>query len=935
MKPNRYRTLALSVVFLSILIPQGLAEAQGLPIFGAQMNDAIDEPRGLSQALNGGVYWVRFDAFEWDRIEPVPTSPPTFYWENVDEGSLQRASDNGLRVIAVVKYAPDWAQKYPGSACGPIKSLAFTAFAEFLTEAVKRYKDPPYNVKYWELGNEIDAPVYYERSVFGCWGDVNDPYFGGEYYAQMLQAAYPAIKAADPQAQVLLGGLILDNPNEVPYTIARFFEGVLRGGGGPFFDLVNFHSYSYFTGIPGLIYNPNWWPGSPTSLPEKTAFLKTVLNRYGLGNKPLINTETALYCDVNTDPCFETQAVFTAKAYADGIALGLQGLVYYALKSEWRLTGLLRPDNTPRPSYLAFKTAADFLTQARYRGPVDGYASGIFGYSFWPQVGTSIDVIWTTDGTPRAVPLPPAAEAFDRYGTLLEVSEDKITVDYGPAYIRKAYDTVKPISSMTSLPPESLFTISLSWSGQGSLSGISSYDLQVRTGLDGQWTDLLTDTILTSTNYNIVPGITYYFRLRAKDLAGNIEDWPAKYNTFTSVDFTKPASSMTALPAISSTSIALTWSGFDALSGVSGYDLQVRVGAGGQWTNVLVNTPATSTTYNATEGTTYYFRVRARDVVGNVEDWPPDYDTFTLVDTEAPTGTLVINGGALSTTFTGVRLALSAQDASGKVTRMRFSNDGTTWSDWETYADSKSWTLSNGDGLKMVKAQFMDEIGNSSVPVSASITLDLPAGGEYGFSINQGALFTNQTIVSLTIGAGPFTSEMMISNDGGFAGSHWEPYASKKSWPLSSHGDDVTPKVVYVKYKNLDGSILSFYQDDIILDVNPPQGSVRAVTAFESQVIVSGNGLDYPGGLSNAGFKIFLPLIQTPFQGTLVKLELIATDDVSGLGHMMIGNDPDFSDAYWEPYQTPRDWGMTGSTVYVKFRDKAGNISITYSASRP
>ena len=127
MKQPMYRTLALSLIFLSILIPQGLAEAQGLSIFGAQMNDAIDESQGLSQALNGGVYWVRFDAFEWDRIEPVQTSPPTFHWENVDEGSLLRASENGLKVIAVVKYTPDWAQKYPGSACGPIKSAAFAA----------------------------------------------------------------------------------------------------------------------------------------------------------------------------------------------------------------------------------------------------------------------------------------------------------------------------------------------------------------------------------------------------------------------------------------------------------------------------------------------------------------------------------------------------------------------------------------------------------------------------------------------------------------------------------------------------------------------------------------------------------------------------------------------------------------------------------------
>ena len=405
-------------------------------IFGVQMDSPIDDAQGLQQAVAAGVHWHRFDAFDWDRIEPKPTSPATYHWEEVDEAGLSKTVGNGLKVIAVVKYIPGWAQKYPGSACGPIHREALGRFGKFLSSLVSRYKKPPYHIKYWELGNEIDAPRVDARSVFGCWGDGSDPYFGGEYYAQMLKVAYPAIKAADPQAKVLLGGLLLDNPNEIPNTMARFFEGVLRGGGGPFFDLVNFHSYSYFTGTPGLIYNPNW-PGSPTSLPEKVAFLKTILNRYGWGHKPLINTEVALYCDVQTDPCFETQAVFVAKAYAEGIALGLHGLVYYAIKSEHRLTGLLRPDNTPRPSYLAFKTAASFLTRARYRGPVAGYPDGIFGHSYWPQGGTSIDVIWSTDGVPRAVLLPSEAAAFDRYGTPVPVSEDKITVDYGPVYIRK------------------------------------------------------------------------------------------------------------------------------------------------------------------------------------------------------------------------------------------------------------------------------------------------------------------------------------------------------------------------------------------------------------------------------------------------------------------------------------------------------------------
>jgi hypothetical protein len=101
------------------------------------------------------------------------------------------------------------------------------------------------------------------------------------------------------------------------------------------------------------------------------------------------------------------------------------------------LTGLLRSDNTPRPSCLAFKTAASFLTEARYRGPAKGYPDGLSGYSFWTNVGTPIDVIWSTDGTPQLVPLSTSAAAFDRYGTPIPVAEDKIAIDYGPLYIQK------------------------------------------------------------------------------------------------------------------------------------------------------------------------------------------------------------------------------------------------------------------------------------------------------------------------------------------------------------------------------------------------------------------------------------------------------------------------------------------------------------------
>jgi hypothetical protein len=407
-----------------------------LPIFGVQMDGAINNAEGLAQALDGGSYWVRFDAFAWDLIEPLSTNPPSYHWEAVDQTSLINASQNGMKVVAVVKFIPSWAQKYSGSGCGPIKNEALGKFAEFLSALVNRYKNPPYNIKYWELGNEPDAPMWKARTAYGCWGEVNDPDYGGGYYAQMLQSAYPAIKAADPQAKVLIGGLLLDNPNEAPYNPARFLEGILRGGGGPFFDIVNFHGYAEMGETQGQIRNPNW-PGSGTTVSEKVAFIRNVLNRFGLRDKILFNTEAALYCLSETSECLETQSMFIPRAFAEGIAAGLQGVTHYALKCEYRSLGLLRPDNSPRPSYLAYKAASSFLTMARYRGPAAGYPAGIVGFSFYPNSSGNLDLIWSENGALKQVPLPSGSTAFSRYGNPLSPIGGTIAVDYGPVYIQR------------------------------------------------------------------------------------------------------------------------------------------------------------------------------------------------------------------------------------------------------------------------------------------------------------------------------------------------------------------------------------------------------------------------------------------------------------------------------------------------------------------
>ncbi|TET90189.1 MAG: hypothetical protein E3J35_07335, partial [Methanomassiliicoccales archaeon] len=96
---------------------------------------------------------------------------------------------------------------------------------------------------------------------------------------------------------------------------------------------------------------------------------------------------------------------------------------------------------------------------------------------------------------------------------------------------------------------------------------------------------------------------------------------------------------------------------------------------------------------------------------------------------EAPPHSLgiLINGGATYTNSRTVALTLSAGDDESGVKDMSFSNDGVSWSSWESFSSSKSWTLSSGDGTKYVYFRVRDYAGNTPTPVHDTIILDTVA----------------------------------------------------------------------------------------------------------------------------------------------------------------------------------------------------------------
>jgi hypothetical protein len=442
------RTLFLPIV----VAPQ----VQRLASLGVEMSPIALEG-GLNAVAQAGTAWVRRATLWWPDIEPQQGQRN---WASIRylETEFANAAARNMQVVLVVRGTPSWAQQYPGYSCGPIRPDKLSAFADFVVALVGRYSGAPYHVRYWEMWNEpdIDRHLVAPDSLWGCWGDDTDEYYGGGYYAQMLKAVYPRVKAVDAQAQVMVGGLLLDcDPRPSPTSLsigggcideahrrpARFLEGILRGGGGLYFDGVAFHAYDYFNGSEGGYVNGNFRSSAgrmgPVSI-AKAGFIRETLGAYAVGGKFVMNDESALLCqNCDGQPIFElTKAYYVAQVYAAAGALDLRANIWYRLFGwpGWS-SALLDTDLSPRLAYTAYKTVAAVLSGASYVGVITsadvGGALNVRGYKF-AGAGRRVWVVWAADAAAHTLTLAqPPQTALDVYGAPF-VQADPLTINLAP-----------------------------------------------------------------------------------------------------------------------------------------------------------------------------------------------------------------------------------------------------------------------------------------------------------------------------------------------------------------------------------------------------------------------------------------------------------------------------------------------------------------------
>ena len=136
----------------------------------------------------------------------------------------------------------------------------------------------------------------------------------------------------------------------------------------------------------------------------------------------------------------------------------------------------------------------------------------------------------------------------------------------------------------------------------------------------------------------------------------------------------------------------------------------------------------------------------AADVAGNhatLVVW-----SFTI-DTQPPSGTVIINAGDRTTSTVFVNLTLEAQDTLSGVDQMELSNTPNFTGQWQPFKTFVSgWMLTPASGTQRVYARFKDRAGNVSTAAVAGIELIITApdtlilNGPSGVTAQRDAHFT-------------------------------------------------------------------------------------------------------------------------------------------------------------------------------------------------
>jgi hypothetical protein len=311
-----------------------------LPDFYTKVHGIRSFPWAATAAQQGARL-NRF-SFDWQSVEP---QQGTF---NFSGPAAYIASDqaHNLATIATLEHTPYWATsavtdnptaQVPNGLNLPWNDTRNT-WGYFVYQSAAHFKG---QVAYWEVWNEPDL------QNGASWSGSRATFY------LLLKVAYEAVKAADPNAQVLIGSLNY-NPTWLNDVFTADAADPTSAANQGYFDGLGLHSYGRSIGIYNMAVQAH-----------------QVLDHFGYTGKVLIATELGVAVD--DDPAVPAKGLiatsaeassYIIEAFAAALAGGVDRMLLYRASDvgEPSYYGLLKYSGVARSTAIAYELATQYFT---------------------------------------------------------------------------------------------------------------------------------------------------------------------------------------------------------------------------------------------------------------------------------------------------------------------------------------------------------------------------------------------------------------------------------------------------------------------------------------------------------------------------------------------------------------------------------------------
>ncbi len=277
------RALTLSVLLLTALLlaratrpwvefgpPQRVVSINPKLGVHTRLTDEVEPwkvQRTLAMVREMGASWA-VEYFLWAAAEPARG---VFDWSHADL-VVDHAVNQGITVIARLGYAPEWARP-PKTSPLYLDETGYDAFAVFAAAFAEHFRGRVDYVIVWNEPNLSQEWGYRPVDPAG--------------YTELLRRTYTAIKAVNPQVNLLAGALaptLAPRGSEWGLNDLDYLQGMYDAGAASYFDLLAAHSY-------GWTFAPDEPPATDAVNFRRVELLREVMVRNDDGAKHVIITE--------------------------------------------------------------------------------------------------------------------------------------------------------------------------------------------------------------------------------------------------------------------------------------------------------------------------------------------------------------------------------------------------------------------------------------------------------------------------------------------------------------------------------------------------------------------------------------------------------------------------------------------------------------------